>query len=79
MKLETRLLIILAPVLVAAGGCGAVHFPGEYDAANLTEVNQIRNNADLTGQEKREQLIALGIDEAEPRIARLTRLPAICC
>jgi hypothetical protein len=44
-------------------GCGAVHFPAEVEAANLTDVNQIRNNANLTGQQKRDELSALGFDE----------------
>lgn len=63
MKLNIPMRSIFPALLLALTGCGAVHFPNEVEAANLTEVNQIRNNANLTGQEKREQLQALGFDD----------------
>lgn len=62
MRLTQKFLWLAPAALAALAGCGTVHFPGEFDA-DLTQVNQIRNNADLTGQEKRDQLRALGIDD----------------
>jgi hypothetical protein len=56
-------LLGLAPAALALlVGCGPVQIEGGF-RTNQTEVNQIRNNADLTGQEQREQLAALGLDD----------------
>src|SRR5262245_2403967 len=63
MKRSACLHGLVLVTLFALSGCGTEHFPGEVDAANLTEVNQVRNNASLTGQEKRDQLRALGFDD----------------
>lgn len=63
MKPSACLLRLSPLALMFLAGCGAVHFPGEFDDADITNVNQIRNNANLTGQEKRDQLRGLGIDE----------------
>ena len=63
MKMNTWLLSLSPIVLAYLAGCGAVHFPGEFDTADVTNVNQILSNANLTGQEKRDQLSGLGIDQ----------------
>ncbi|MBI5866303.1 MAG: hypothetical protein HZB38_17670 [Planctomycetes bacterium] len=55
----TNCAIVVAGALV---GCGENVFPDAFDTS-LTRVDGIRNNANLTGQEKRDQLAQLGLDE----------------
>lgn len=55
-----RVLVLAGATMVA--GCGLNESPFAFDA-NLTQVNRIRTDGTLTGQEKREALIDLGFDD----------------
>jgi hypothetical protein len=56
-----RILGLLFTV-TALHGCGQTFFPADSNT-DLTRVNQIRNDASLTGQEKRDELQQLGLDD----------------
>lgn len=57
-------MVRLTYAVLAAGilGCNRTDFPDNLPAT-LTQVDEIRNNADLDAQEKRDGLAALGFDD----------------
>ena len=61
---QTRLRVILAGSAVLwIAGCGQTNFGSEVLDTDLTATTRIVNDADLTGDEKRQQLAALGIPD----------------
>lgn len=61
-------------MLALSGGCGQLHFPGDYPTV-LEDVQEIQNDADMEPQEKREALYELGFsDEVINGLLRETRL-----
>lgn len=64
-SIRRRAILMTASVSVGlSAGCGQTHLPDAVDT-NLARVGQIRDDANLTGQEKRDQLLELGLSDVD--------------